>query len=537
MSESTLHNAGGWLARRAATSGDRVALIEEFERSEHDLGLGEARRSAHRTLDYRALEERCARCAAWLRNAGVARGDRVAILLANRAAFIEVVFAAARLGAIALPINTRLAPPELRQIFDDAEPRVLLYETELEERVARACAGLTDPPLRIAVGATPDAYQAMLAAHAPDFSVAPVSQGDPMILMYTSGTTGVPKGALLPHRKTLFNSLNAQLFFDCSGRDRVLVVVPLFHSFGLQILAIPALYAGASLVLQRHFDAAALWQSVAEHDVTFFGGVPTMFRELLSTLDARRDRAELVAKLRFAFTAGAAIPVELIHAFEARGVLLKQGFGQTETSILCCLDARDAIRKAGSVGKPVFHAELRVVRREGIEGPTDAWRDVAIGEAGEIVVRGPITMTGYWKRPEATAETLREDGWLRTGDLATVDAEGFVTLVGRTRDLFISGGENVYPAQVEETYQQHPAVREIAVMGVPDERFGEVGRAYVVVTPGATLDEASLRSWGRERLATFKVPRTFVAVPSLPRTVTGKVQKHRLGLDDPSTPR
>jgi len=172
---------------------------------------------------------------------------------------------------------------------------------------------------------------------------------------------------------------------------------------------------------------------------------------------------------------------------------------------------------------------VRVVRRDAIDGPTDAWRDVAIGETGEIVVRGPITMTGYWKRPEATTETLREDGWLRTGDLATIDAEGFVTLVGRLRDLFISGGENVYPAQVEETFQQHPDVREIAVVGVPDERFGEVGCAYVVLARGAVLDEASLRSWGRERLATFKVPRSFVAVASLPRTVTGKVQKHRLG--------
>ena len=350
-----------------------------------------------------------------------------------------------------------------------------------------------------------------------------------MILMYTSGTTGVPKGALLPHRKTLANSLNAQLFFECSGRDRVLVVVPLFHSFGLQILSIPALYAGASLVLQRHFDATALWQAVADHDVTYFGGVPTMFRELLGALDERDDRVALAARLRFAFTAGAAIPVELIHAFEQRGIVLKQGFGQTETSILCCLDAHDAIRKAGSVGKPVFHAELRVVRRDGLEAPSDSWRDVAVGECGEIVVRGPITMTGYWNRPEASAETLREGGWLRTGDLATVDDEGFLTLVGRARDLFISGGENVYPAQVEEVYLQHPDIGEIAVVGVADERFGEVGRAYVVMAPGASLDDASLRSWGREHLAAFKVPRSFVAVALLPRTVTGKVQKHRLG--------
>jgi fatty-acyl-CoA synthase len=349
-----------------------------------------------------------------------------------------------------------------------------------------------------------------------------------MILMYTSGTTGTPKGALLPHRKTLFNSLNAQLFFDLSGRDRVLVVVPLFHSFGLSILALPTLYAGGCLVLHRHFDASALWRAASEHGVTFFGGVPTMFRALLEALEEAPPGSLRLEALRFAFTAGAAIPVDLIHAFHARGILVKQGYGQTETSILCCLDARDAIARAGSVGRPVFHAELRVVARETLELPPAAWRDAAPGESGEIVVRGPVTMVGYWRRPEASAEVLREDGWLRTGDLATLDAEGFVTLVGRARELFISGGENVYPAQVEQVFLRHPAIREIAVVGVPDERWGEVGHAYVVLAPGAELDPEGLEAWGRERLATFKVPRRFVAVSSLPQTLTGKIQKHRL---------
>jgi fatty-acyl-CoA synthase len=516
VSASILHNTGGWLARRAAATGGRTAVVEDD--GEH----------GPRAFSYAALEERSARCAAWLHARGVGRGDRVAIALANRSAFVETVFAAARLGAIAVPVNTRLAPPELRQLLDDAAPRVFVHERDLAERVDRACEGGAEAVVRIAAGGADDAYEAALAAHAPRYEVVPVTPDDPMILMYTSGTTGVPKGALLPHRKTLYNTLNAELFFELSGRDRVLAVVPLFHSFGLQILSIPALYAGATLVLQRHFDGAALWNAVARHGVTYFGGVPTMFRELLGALDARGGRADLAA-LRFAFTAGAAIPVDLIHAFEQRGVLLKQGFGQTETSILCCLDAEDAIRKAGSVGKPVFHAELRVVSRDGIDGPTLGWRDVAIGETGEIVVRGPITMIGYWKRPEATAETLREDGWLRTGDLATLDAESFVTLVGRGRDLFISGGENVYPAQVEQVYATHPCVEEIAVVGVPDERWGEVGRAYVVAKPGARIDGEALRRWGRERLASFKVPRSFVGVAALPKTVTGKVQKHQLG--------
>lgn len=510
MTRSALHNVGGWLARRAATTGARPALRDE-----------------RRALTYAELEARAARCAGWLRGQGVGAGDRVALLMSNGSPFLEAVFAAARIGAIALPLNTRLAAPELTALLDDAEPAVLLHDAELADLAARACDGAAKPPRRLAVGGPADPYAAALAASEPAHAVLPVSPDDPMILMYTSGTTGTPKGALLPHRKALFNSLNAQLFFDLSGRDRVLVVVPMFHSFGLQILALPALYAGASLVLQRRFDAAAVWDAIEAERVTYFGGVPTMFGALQEAFDARPGRD--LSALRFAFTAGAAIPVERIHAFSERGILLKQGFGQTETSILCCLDAADAIRKAGSVGRPVFHAEVRVVRTQEIEGHPDGWRDVAVGETGEIVVRGPITMIGYWRRPEATAEVLREDGWLRTGDLATVDEEGFVTLVGRARDMFISGGENVYPAQVEQVYAEHPAIREIAVVGEPDPRWGEVGCAYVVLAPGATLDPDALRAWGRERLAAFKVPRRWVVMDALPRTVTGKVQKHRLG--------
>jgi len=509
---SPLHNVGGWTARRAALGGDRPALQDD-----------------ERRLDYAALDERCARAAGWLASQGVRRGDRVALLLANRTGYLELLLAAARVGAIAVPLNTRLAPPEVREQLEDCTPRVLCFESEQEALVESALRGATlAPPLRLAVGGAPDAYEAALAAAAPRRAVEPVSPDDPMLLMYTSGTTGVPKGALLPHRKALYNSLNAQLFFEATARDRVLVVLPLFHSFGLAILALPALYAGASLVLERRFDAARVWERVGREGITYLGGVPTMFRALHDVLEASPAGRFELGSLRFLFTAGAAIPVETIRDFEARGLLLKQGFGQTETSILCCLEARDALRKAGSVGRPVFHAEVRIVRPATLSRPTTEWQDCAPGEAGEIVVRGPITMLGYWNRPEATAETLR-DGWLRTGDLASADAEGFVTLTGRSRELYISGGENVYPAQVEAAYLAHPAVREIAVVGVPDERWGEAGRAFVVLAEGATLDPEALRRFGRERLATYKIPRDFVAVESLPRTETGKIQKFRLG--------
>ncbi len=487
--ESRAHNVAAWLARHDPAA---TALVD-----------------AERSLSYAELDDRAARLARVL---PVARGDRVALLLGNRSAYLEAVFACARRGAIAVPLNNRLAPPEIAQQLTDCGARALLAEPELAERVPEP------PPFVLEAGA---AYEDALASAAGGGEIAPASPDDPLLLMYTSGTTGVAKGALLPQRKTLFNSLNAQIFFRLTRSDRVLVALPLFHSFGLNILSLPTLYAGGQVVLQPRFDPSAVWRGVEQRGITFFGAVPTMFRALLEHVEGHD-----LSSLRFLFTAGAAIDVDVIRAYQRHGLVLKQGFGQTETSILCCLDAGDAIRKAGSVGRPVFHAEVRVVTTPS-DDPAD-WRDTGPGETGEIVVRGPITMLGYWNRPEDTQATLR-DGWLRTEDLATRDAEGFVSLVGRARDMYISGGENVYPAEIEAVYAEHPEVSEVAVTGVPDERWGETGEAWVVPTQGAHPSGDALRAWGRERLATFKVPTRFRCVHVLPRTITGKVQKHRLG--------
>jgi len=512
---SPTSNVGRWLAQQATLAGERVAVIDR-----------------DRTLDYRGLEGRCARLAQVLSEAQVRRGSRVALLLGNRSAFLEAVFAAARLGALSVPINARLAPPEIAGLFDDCMPSALIYEDALARIVDAACAMAgCAPAFRLSAGGTPDAYECAIAGAAPAFGIEPVDPEDPMMILYTSGTTGVPKGAVLPHRKTLFNSLNAQLFFQITAADRVLIAIPLFHSFGLNILSLPILYAGGSLVLEPRFEPESVWDAVSVRGITFFGAVPTMLQALLEALQAAPSGKYRLGSLRFLFSAGAAIPIELIRAFESHGLVVKQGFGQTETSILCCLDARDALRKAGSVGRPVFHSELRIVTQPSAGRSPSAWIDVKPGEPGEIVVRGPITMSGYWQRPEATAETIRE-GWLRTGDLGVFDEDGFVTLVGRARDLYISGGENVYPAEVERVYAKHEAIREISVVGVPDRRWGEVGQAYVILAPGKALDEEALRAWGRERLASFKIPQRFVAVSRLPRTETGKVQKHRLRQPD-----
>ncbi len=502
-SVSPIHNVGGWTTRRAVIAGDSPALVD-----------------GERSLDYAALHDRTCRLAAVLRGFGVGRSDRVALLLGNRSAYVEALFATARLGAIAVPMNARFTAPEIRRMLEDATPSLLLHEEALDAVARDACANLSSPPTRLAC---PGPYETALGRAAPLDHLEPVSPEDPMILMYTPGTTGTPKGALLPHRKTLFNSLNAQLFFGLTHEDRVLVPLPLFHSFGLLILTLPTLYVGGRVELLPRFDPEGVWRRVAASGITFLGGVPTQLQALLDAGPEGYD----TGSLRFLFGAGAAVPIEQIHAFERLGLVLKQGFGQTETSILCCLDARDATRKAGSVGRPVFHAEVRVVPLSDFDGPPETWRDTAEGETGEIVVRGPITMLGYWQRPVATAETLRGE-WIRTGDLATRDDEGFLSLVGRARDMYISGGENVYPAEIEAVLAQHPSVREAAVVGVPDPKWGEAGRAYLVLESGHDLDAATLRAWAAKQLAPFKLPREFARVEELPRNETGKVQKQRL---------
>jgi len=516
-----MHNVGSWIPYWAATAGSRLAIAD-----------------AERRLDYAALDDRVARLAGWLRSQGVDAGDRVAILLPNCSPYLETVFAAARIGAIALPINSRLSAREICFLFDDCRPAALVHSAELSEVCDKACTAAASPPrARLCVrsatfvgdgDASPDYpdYERALAAATPEREVVPASPEDPTMLMYTSGTTGAPKGAILPHRKTLYNSLNAQLFFGVRADDRVLVVAPLFHSLGIKILSLPVLYAGGSLILQPRFEPADVWRCIEEERITYFGGVPQMYQRLWEWLEATPTAPDL-SSLRFLFTAGSAIPIELILAFEKLGLVLKQGFGQTETSILTCLEGEDAVRKAGSVGRPVRHAEVRVVAADTLSEPPTRWRDVDVGETGEIVARGPITMLGYWERPEATAETLR-DGWVRTNDLARLDEEGFVTLVGRSRDMYISGGENVYPAEVEAAYLEHDAVAEIAVVGLPDARWGEIGCAFVVLARGFTLDAEALAVWGRERLARFKIPAQFVERDALPHTATGKVQKHVL---------
>jgi fatty-acyl-CoA synthase len=518
---SVEHNCAVWITRWAEERPQALAWVDD-----------------HRRCDYARAEDRIQRLAAWLAAHGVCPGNRVALWLGNRGAMLEAVFASARLGAIVVPINARLTAAEVSYQLDDATPCVLLVEREWRDR-AEAAGRLmkTARPCLLEVGLVEDttspdmasdAYEQALASRQPTSKIHPVRPEDPMILMYTSGTTGQPKGALLPHRKTLYNRLNAEDFFGIRASDRVLVVAPLFHSLGLQILALPAIFKGAGLVLQQGFSAPRAWAAIEAESVTYYGGVPTMHQRLLDALDGHDPIASPPSSLRFAFTAGAAAAPEMIRAFHSLGLLLKQGYGQTETSTLTCIEADRALVKAGSVGRPVRHVDLRLIDPATIEGAVADWRDVAPGVVGEIVARGPITMLGYWQRPEATAETLRE-GWVRTGDLATRDEDFDITLVGRSREMYISGGENVYPAEVEAALVRHPDIEEAAVVAIPDPEWGEVGRAHIVLVEDKRTPPAHLLEWMTTRLARYKQPREIMIETELPRTASGKVQKHRLG--------
>jgi fatty-acyl-CoA synthase len=480
-------NVGTWLALHAAERPERAALVVE--------------RTGER-ISYRELEARVQRVASALVELGIQRGDRVALALPSEPLYLELYFAAALVGAIAIPLNTRLTAAELGFQLDDAEPRLAIRAPD------------SDLPSRPGMlSLAPDELRARLPAVPLRVTAAPGGE-TPQVILYTSGTTGQPKGAVLPQRKTYWNTRNAERYFELDTSSVVVCPIPLFHSFGLKILSVPALYCGATVVLVDRFDPVGLQDCVARHRATLLGAVPVMYARML---DAGLAPEKLVT-LRFAFSAGAALATETIEKYFAAGICLKQGYGQTETSILCCLDAADALRKAGSVGRPVPFGEVRIADAEG--------RVCAPGETGEVQVRGPIVMLGYWRRLAETAAS-RVAGWHRTGDLGVRDDEGFITLVGRLKELYISGGENVYPAEVERVLGQHGSVSEVAVVGVPDERWGEAGRAYVVPAR-QPFDSAELLAWASERLARYKLPREIVVVAELPRTASGKVQKHAL---------
>ncbi|MFF9838275.1 long-chain fatty acid--CoA ligase [Streptomyces sp. NPDC013740] len=490
---------GSWPARRARKTPHRTALIH---------------RTA--TLTYGELHERTTRLARALRAAGVRRGDRVAYLGPNHPSFLECLFAAGQLGAVFVPLNTRLAAPEIAYQLRDSGSTVLLHSPALGA-LATAAAAEQGVGVRTVVEVDGSAYEELLAAASTEPLDERVTPDDVCIIMYTSGTTGRPKGAMLTHGNLVWNAFNVLVDLDVTADDTALVSAPLFHTGGLNMLALPVLLKGGACVLVESFDAGGTLDLVERHGVTFMFGVPTMFEQVAA--HPRWSAADL-SSLRLLNCGGAPVPTGLIATYQERGLTFCQGYGMTEASPgALFLDAGHSVAKSGSAGVPHFFTDVRVVRPD--------LSPAATGETGEVLVQGPNVMAGYWGLPEETAAAFA-DGWFRSGDAARVDADGYVTIVDRFKDMIISGGENVYPAEVEDALLAHPDVAECAVIGVPDEKWGESARAVVVVREGSTPDPAAILASLGGRLARYKIPKSIVIAAELPRTASGKLLKHHL---------
>ena len=483
------HTIWRWLADRARNTPGRVAI-------DH----GGARTTYGELLE---LEERTA---AALASRGIARGDRVASLTASSPSHVALLFACARLGAALQPLNWRLAPAEIGYQLEDAEPALLVVgdgSEELADASARAVPRATFGELAAAVGAPP-------ASTAED--------GDALLLSYTSGTTGRPKGAVLTHANCFWTNLSFDRATGIAEDDVVLQVLPQFHSGGWNVQPLLAWWKGATVVLEPVFDAERALRLIEEKRVTTMMGVPATYlfmaeRPEFATAD--------LSSLRLAVVGGAPMPESLLETWLERGVGIVQGYGLTEAAPnVLCLPQEDSARKLGFAGKPYPHVDVALRDPDSgslLEGPS----------TGELVVKGPNVFAGYWRNPEATAAAFA-DGWLLTGDLAERDGEGYFRIVGRLKDLVISGGENVYPAEIEDVLHAHPGVAEAAVVGVPDARWGEACVAFVVLRPGADPDAEELTTWSRSRLAGFKVPKQVRFVDALPRSGMDKVLKEEL---------
>jgi fatty-acyl-CoA synthase len=494
-----------WIAHHAGRRPTKLAI--------HDL-------QTSRKFTYADLDKRTDRLAGTLAGLGIAKGDRIALLAPNCAEYFELQFATGRLGAIMLPLNWRLTVPELEYILGDSSPQLLIHDKSFAPQAAELGKLCKIPQsLEIDHDGPDSAYERALAAAPKPPSPLALTHDDIAMVMYTSGTTGHPKGAIITHGMNFWNCVNLGIP-ALIGPDTVqFVVLPLFHTGGLNCYANPVLHAGGTILIMRTFDPGLALDYLSDTalGITHFFGVPAPYQFMMQ--HPKFQGADL-SRLRIAGVGGAPCALAILETWSARGVPLVQGWGMTETSPAgTMLDAADAIRKVGSAGKALMHTAIRIV--------DDAGKDVAPGGIGELLIKGPNITPGYWNKPEATAKAFT-DGWLHTGDAARQDEEGFVYIVDRWKDMYISGGENVYPAEVENVLFQLPQVADAAIIGVPNERWGEVGMAIIVRKPDQALEEGDVIRHCLGRLAKFKVPQSVVFVETLPRNATGKVLKREL---------
>lgn len=502
---------GAWPRRRAQSSGDHPAIVFRGE-----------------STSYRKFAERVDRAAAALANQGIRRGDRVAYLGNNHPSFVETLFAAAQLGGIFVPLNTRLSAPELAYMLGQSGSSVLVNTSPLEPLAAASVATLGIPRIVVSeedpddpISIADDAYDYEEQLATADGSFAPrpvVTLDDPAVIIYTSGTTGRPKGAVLSHGNLTWNAVNVLADYDLVSTDRALMVSPLFHVASLGMGCLPVILKGATLLLEERFLPGEALGTIERERATTISGVPITFQLMA---DAPEWPQADISSLRLMTCGGSPVPARVREAYEERGLHFSGGYGMTESSPgVTMLPPRHSIERAGSAGLPHFFTRVRIRSAEGAP--------VSAGEPGEIETAGPNVFLGYWDDDEATTGAFSDDGWLLTGDIGSTDEAGFLYISDRVKDMIISGGENIYSAEVELAIMQLPGVTGAAVIGVPHPRWGEAPHAVVTLAEGSYLDGEGLVAGLSSVLARYKVPRTLEIVDELPRTASGKIQKHVL---------
>lgn len=485
------------VAKRAALAPDHVAMEE--------IGTD--------SITYAGLDARAAKAASLLVQRKIEEGDRVAILCRNRIAFFEILFACAKIGAILVPLNWRMPPAELDQLLTDCTPKLLFFGAEDEGAVAHL---MYPPP---SIGLDRD-YGSLLESARPRSFRSFWPAAATWYLLYTSGTTGRPKGVIYTYGMAVANYVNIGSAIDIRSTDATPNFLPLFHTAGINLHSLPTLMAGGRVLVLPGFDAEALVRLFEQRRIDTFFGVPTIFQELL---EHPRFAAAPLDHVRHWGCGGAPLPDALVERYRELDIRVCNGMGMTETGPTAFLAApEDAWDHIGSVGKPQMLCSIRIVDEEG--------RDVSDGEVGDLLFAGPAVTPGYWRNEEATRAAFTEDGWLRSGDLARREGDGFYYIAGRRKEMFISGGENVYPAEVENVLSSHPAVAEAAVIAAAHDKWGEVGSAFILPKEGCPKpSDTELENFCRQRLAGYKVPNSFECVKNFPRTAAGKIQKHLLG--------
>lgn len=492
-----------WMAQWARYDEYRVA-VKEFE-TDRAFTFGDfnrvGNRLAHHLTGYYGLK----------------KGDRVAVLSDHCLEYVVLFCAAQKTGIILVPLNYRLSGAELDFMLSDADPVLIItekkYQSLLEGSTAFASIARHWTIEDVVVFADPRQTAASDIA----FEVAAVEEDDPIFILYTSGTTGFPKGALYTHKMLFWNSINTAMRLVINAETRTINVMPPFHTGGWNVLVTPLLHHGGYTCLMKKFDPTAVLELLQSERATLFMGVPTMLKMLAE--EPGFSTASFPDLLYF-IVGGEPMPIPLIEQWGNKGVAIRQGYGMTEVGPnLTSLHQDDAIRKKGSIGLPNFYVEIKIVDEQG--RPTEQ------GQTGELLLKSPVVTPGYWRNENAYAQVMT-DGWFHTGDVVRQDEDGYLFVVDRIKNMFISGGENVYPAEVERVLMTYPSVAEAAVIGIPDAKWGEVGKAFVALRPGMNATEVMLENHCKGHLARFKIPKSFHFVPALPKNDTGKIDRRAL---------